>query len=295
MSVLREDWRSIAARIEGIESAILNFAKVDAFLMVGRDPFGIDRDRYLVRNDIILESLKECKQTIQEFQNLYLKQLSKTALKSIERFQTAANKALSPGSVTGLDQLQIITAFSVLKTELQFHLADNEYITKKLTERAFCHLRRSIVADKALREKWQSAYEDGETACEKLGAAHLLSHGIWSFKVNTSEEKTDLVLGQPIDENEVRMTSDALILTEWKKAKADLTEPGVSALIRGAINQTKIYAGSVLSGFEIGTVRYIPIVSKHRVTVADQEEGGILYRVINIPVAPEKPSLASSS
>ena len=53
----------------------------------------------------------------------------------------------------------------------------------RITERAFAHLQRSIIADDEIRKKWLSAFSDGETKCEKLGSVHLLSHGVWDLKL----------------------------------------------------------------------------------------------------------------
>ena len=54
------------------------------------------------------------------------------------------------------------------------------------SERAFLHLRRLLAVDRDVRAKWKAAYEgkQGEVACEALGAVHLLSHGIYAFKVD---------------------------------------------------------------------------------------------------------------
>ena len=52
---------------------------------------------------------------------------------------------------------------------------------------------------------------------QEFGGAHLLLHGIWAFKVHTPEERTDLVLQEPIrDYDEVERAAEALVLTEWK-------------------------------------------------------------------------------
>jgi hypothetical protein len=95
--------------------------------------------------------------------------------------------------------LVMLTAF---ESEMSFILSDNQAEIRTRAERAFEHLQRSIVADPATRERWKVAFAEGETACEKLGAAHLLSHGIWAFKTNAEGGRTDLVYQEPIEQPE---------------------------------------------------------------------------------------------
>ena len=86
--------------------------------------------------------------------------------------------------------------------------------------------------------------EKGETHCEMLGAAHLLSHGIWGFKASAKGERTDLILGEPLtDLSEVESTAEALVLTEWKVVRKsnELQDKAEEAL-----EQAKRYACGVL-------------------------------------------------
>lgn len=57
-------------------------------------------------------------------------------------------------------------------------LADTQERLRNVSDRAIAHLQRSIAVDEALREKWKTAFDHHETACEKLGAVHLLLHSI---------------------------------------------------------------------------------------------------------------------
>jgi hypothetical protein len=71
-------------------------------------------------------------------------------------------------------------------------------------------MRLAGIADSSIRQKWRNAFDEGEVACEKLGGVHLLLHGIWAFKVHTPEERTDLVLQEPIRNlTEVGQTAEA--------------------------------------------------------------------------------------
>lgn len=49
-------------------------------------------------------------------------------------------------------------ALASIRSALDFHLADFSLFARRLSERAFSHLRRSIVVDEEVRLKWQRAY-----------------------------------------------------------------------------------------------------------------------------------------
>jgi len=106
-------------------------------------------------------------------------------------------------------------------TEMSFLLSDVQQHLRSRSERAFAHLQRVIVVDQQFREKWKSALREGEVACEKLGAVHLLLHGIWAFKVDAAGERTHLVFQDPAgDLLAEQHYADALVLTEWKTLAA---------------------------------------------------------------------------
>jgi hypothetical protein len=92
----------------------------------------------------------------------------------------------------------------------------------------FQHLQRLIVVDDEARRKWQAAFAKGEVECEKLGAVHLLGHGIWAFKIDARGGRTDLVYQEPagglIKEQQY---AEGFVLTGWKIAKR-LTENELS-------------------------------------------------------------------
>jgi hypothetical protein len=157
------------------------------------------------------------------------------------------------------------------------------------SERAFAHLQRLIVVDSTFREKWKAAFEDGEVACEKLGAVHLLLHGIWAFKVDAGGARTDLVFQEPAGSlaNEQRYV-DGFVLTEWKK-----TNLGEDAMLRfeQARSQARRYAQGALAGTELTAYRYAVLVSRQQVSIPeDVREGEVVYRHINVAVDPRPPS-----
>ena len=134
-------------------------------------------------------------------------------------------------------------------------------VIRSRSEFAFAHLQRSIVVDEAFRKKWQDAFAAGETVCEGLGAVHLLSHGIWAFKVNAAGERTDLVYAEPLADFATRHRyADGLVLTEWKKAA---TAKEAARKFEEAWDQARRYAQGVLAGNELTSHRYA-VVSVRR-------------------------------
>ncbi|MGH9886847.1 MAG: hypothetical protein ACREBE_15055, partial [bacterium] len=173
---------------------------------------------------------------------------------------------------------------------------------RKHTERAFEHLQRSIVVDEAYQKRWRCAFDDGETKCERLGAVHLLLHGIWAFKAYSPGERTDLVAQEshaitmtkermdlvtrgPLSIDRRVESADALVLTEWKVAK---TRDEVAGKAAEGRKQAAIYSGSSLAACELASVRYVVVVTAHREDMLpDVSEGPIVYRFINLAVAPD--------
>jgi hypothetical protein len=182
-----------------------------------------------------------------------------------------------------------LTALRSLQSDVEYLLADTNVIARNPTNRAFLHLQRLIVADGGIRITWQKAYEDGETACERLGANHLLLHGIWAFKTDAAGERTDLVLGGKLQLTpEIESAADSLVLTEWKlvHSYADLERKSVEAL-----KQARLYGTGSLAGFELAARRYLVMVSKNRLEMPpDRAESNLVYEYRNIAVEPSRPS-----
>ena len=133
----------------------------------------------------------------------------------------------------------------------------------------------------------------GESACDKLGAAHLLLHGIWAFKASAEGERTDLVLGGKLSVDDgVRGSADALVLTEWKMIR-DAKE--LSSKAEQGLQQAKRYSSGILAGFELSSRRFIMLVSKEFVTLpSPTEDKQVIYEYINVAVNPSTPSAAKA-
>jgi hypothetical protein len=182
-----------------------------------------------------------------------------------------------------------LVALGAFETELSYLLADAQQAIRSRSELAFAHLQRSIVVDEVFREKWQAAFATGETACEALGAVHLLSHGIWAFKVSAKGERTDLVYQEPIiDFAREPSYADGLVLREWKKVNAS---GEAESKFEEARNEAHRYGQGVLAGNELTSYRYGIVVSEEHVQVPDDiTRDGVIYRHINIAVKPKPPS-----
>jgi hypothetical protein len=128
--------------------------------------------------------------------------------------------------------------------------------------------------------------------CEKLGASHLLFHGIFAFKITGAGARTDLVFGEPIEAGDAERTADTLVLTEWKIVPSVAKASDVATAAR---KQAELYQSGVLGGVELHDYRYIVLVSETRLpSIADLLVGGVTYRHVNIAVKPEVPSKAKA-
>jgi hypothetical protein len=178
---------------------------------------------------------------------------------------------------------------AAFESEVTFLLSGNQESIRARSERAFTHLRRSIVVDPDVRAKWQAAFATGEVACEKLGSVHLLLHGIWAFKVDAIGARTDLLLEESAD-NLVSPDrySDGLVLTEWKSVHED--QKSIAAY-EAARSQARKYKEGPLAATELRGYRYAIVVSDHQVPVPpDVLQGEVVYRHVNIAVNPRVPS-----
>lgn len=211
--------------------------------------------------------------------------------KTLAQWEPYEDSRRKPG---GFDALQFyVTLLTSFRAEFEFHLADTEAAPKSLVERAFLHLQRSIVADPDVATRWRGVFEKGETACEKLGSVHLLLHGIWAFKASAEGERTDLVLGGPLQlTTHAESAVEALVLTEWKRVNSPSEGRQKAAQ---ALAQAERYSAGILGGFELATQRYLVLVSAQELAVPDDlQRGDILYRHINICVTPTVPSRAAA-
>lgn len=202
----------------------------------------------------------------------------------IQYFRTTFERAAGWTGIQGT-----LTALASFRAEFDFLLADSEVVARSLVDRAFINLQRSLVVDPGLRRRWQDAFGAGEPACERLGAVHLLGHGVWAFKVTGEGERTDLVMGTSLtDMAAVARAAETLVLTEWKVVRDSRQ---ARAAFDQACVQAQRYAGGVLGSLELASRRYMVLVSTDSLDLPPaREEGSATYEPVNIAIDPSTPS-----
>lgn len=276
----RDEWVAIAARIDGVLGAGQFYVR--AMTINSQDPYKV-HSRVLIPEAIaIIEELKL-------FRGKFQKVVCVRATESLDRFLSRVGPKEDQRPLTGTDGcFYYLTSLASIRSELQYHFSDFQSIAHKKTEKAFCHLKQTIVADNAVADSWRNAFDQGETYCENLGAAHLLLHGIWGFKVSAPGARTDLIFN---DSQDIENIADVLVLTEWKKVT---DKQNAEIIAAGARNQCKHYSDGLLTGITLSQYRYIVLVSRdHLPRFDDVVEDTVSYRHINIPVRPSTPARAS--
>jgi hypothetical protein len=171
-----EQWRALAGRIEGL-------IRAGEFLSSAMRTHSADE--FSVVRKSLKPELKSVTVELKVFSEGYGHELPPKGLEAIQRY-IAGNwyEAMGKSGSSGASfELQVLAPLAAFRSECPEYLVrDTEIEGRNLTELAFEHLRRQIVVD-GVRQKWQKAFGRHETACERLGAVHLLSHGIWAFKV----------------------------------------------------------------------------------------------------------------
>jgi hypothetical protein len=277
---LREDWEGLAGRIDGLQDAARLY--FESLPSVGLDQYGSSSYHLIPAARAVLSDLGAFSESYQHILPSHAKEV-------IDKFLQVTSDLNSP-TVTGIPGVQgLMLALSVFRTEFDRLIRDAPTRAKSLIIRAFSHLQRLIVANKSERQIWESAFKEGEPSCEKLGATHLLMHGIWAFKASAAGERTDLVLGNRFYITpEIEASAEALVLTEWKRAPSKNL---VTGKIDEALVQMRRYSESILAGFELANDRYIILVSKDFLEgLSNILEGNVTYHCVNIAVSPSVPS-----
>jgi hypothetical protein len=277
-----DQWKALSARIHGLVQASTLYAQ---FLRVNSsDSYGSDKRLREQSRDVLTEILS--------IGEVFRETLPLAASKAIDRFAATNSGLIADVSAlrdAAKQQLwTFLVSLAAFETEFSFLLSDAQEYVHTRSELAFHHLQRSIVADDDFRSKWQHAFQAGEVACEKLGAVHLLLHGIWAFKVDATGARTDLVFQEPVDTQGLQTYATGLVLTEWKKAAiaGEADQRYIEARL-----QAKRYSQGPLLGTELTRYRYVVVVSEHQIGVRpDLKDDDVVYRHINIAVRPLAPS-----
>ena len=281
-----EDWQALSARIEGLLDAGTFF--YNALQHSSSDDQG-------VRKRILLKNAEKIISDLNSFLERYQSVLPTEAIESLNTFLRSPdieglNFNPDPGQVRGFVQFAL-TSLAAFRSEFSYLIADTQAMARRITELAFVHLQRSITVDDEIRNKWRMAYTKGEPKCERLGALHLLWHGIWAFKAHADKGRTDLILNEPIlDTLTIERSAVALVLTEWKIVRKNNE---LEAKVREAFEQAKLYSSGILGGIELRNYRFLVMVTeKYMEMPEDFVDDSITYRHINVAVNPDVPSRA---
>jgi hypothetical protein len=271
-------WRNISARIKGLNEA----AKLNALIHPNATSTGSTR--------FLQEQAREVFSELNEFHNRFKDILPIATRTVLERadglvFKPEPSAPVQYNRGTAANDLIHLQA---IESAVTFSLADTDNRVFSTTELALQHLQRSLVVEESLRSRWDVAFERGETYLEQLGAVHLLSHGIFAFKVNAAGARTDLVMPDK-DPAEASMYATGLVLTEWKKADG---EKDAAEKFEEARTQARLYASGPLASVELRGTRYAIVVTKNTIThPKDLELDGIRYRHVNIVISQSVPSI----
>ena len=279
-----ERWNSIAARIDGLLSAV-NFI---AQTLQSHTSFAPGTQTAL---------RSEADALAIELRRLYTDEG--------ENMPEAAAEALgelvaNPVTLTvqgGFEStaLQSLSQLFVFRSRYSYLVRDSEAEARNTTELAFEHLNRLIAVNRDVRDIWKTAFNDGEVACEKLGSVHLLSHGVWAFKVQGGGAATDLVYNEPLVPSNatLRRSSKAIVLTEWKRVSS---QKEIARGAEQARTQANDYSSGILGDLELKRTRYVVLVGERKQQAPDDVVcGGVTYRHIWVTVDPETPSVSARS
>lgn len=279
----RDEWFQIEARVASLREAAGFLAS--ALKVQSEDPYGSMKK-------FLLPEAKSLFDSIQDFRGRYAQILPESAANALEDF-SQHDALFTPGQSDPLGHLKIVVAaLTAICGRVGYLIHESTEEIRSTVERAFVHLQYSLIADSDLRARWIAAFEKDEPACEALGAVHLLAHGIWAFKVHGPGQRTDLVLQEPLTESATVARAHApFVLTEWKRV---LTPGDAHAKRNEALRQATIYGREVLAALELGSTRYLALVSSDRLHDFDDEtQDGVQYRTINIAVSAATPSKAA--
>lgn len=277
-----EDWQSLAARIEGLRTAVEFLALT---MQVKRE------DPVKIIDESIAPEFKTIIAYVQQIGKTYRDEIPPAALQALNRFVGGSWGQQVDNRNHGNTRIQPVSALVAFRSEFEYLIRDVEIAKRNLVELAFEHLRRQLVVDEEILKKWQDAFRDHETHCERLGAVHLLSYGIWAFKISTTGAATDLVFPEPIDRFRAisRRIARAHVLTEWKRVRS------IGNLVKDAKiarEQTQIYTAGVLGDLELKNTRYIVLVIDFNEpgSIDDVTAGAVVYKHIILSVKPAAPA-----
>jgi hypothetical protein len=278
-----EHWDAIVARVKSLQQAGELYARFQSYHQ--EDSYGAGR--YLVQQCSLAVD------TLAEFRRTFAVTLPAPAIASLDHFlDSRLAAATKDGSADHRAARGALVALVGVEAEVSFILAGRQEQIRIRSERALLLLQRLLAVDDEVREKWVVAHRKGELACERLGSIQLLSQGIYAFKVDAAGARTDLVFHEPPNDSLLMRGVEGIVLTEWKIASAS----NAAAQFAAAKSQADLYKQGALAGAELAGYRYLIAVSLNELPSLPADEvtvEGIIYRHVNIVVAPAVPSKAA--
>lgn len=276
-----DEWVALSARVD---------AAVEVFRMISMAP----AFKSIADNEVLTPECQKLYVLLADFHRRFETQLPPGATAALKEFFTTQEDNFNVNPTNRYPGVFLCTVLGSLRAQVDYFLADKQVRARRAVERAFTHLQRSLMADEEMQRKWHKAFgmPRAEEACEKLGAVHLLLHGIWAFKADAAGGKTDLILGGNVKEEDAVRAADAMALTEWKMVRKG-EDPAKKAT--EAFHQAEQYTHGALAGFELSTYRYLVLVSEDVLPALPPTPAaeGRIYEVRNIAVAPSTPSVVA--
>ena len=280
-----DSWFALSGFIKGLQEAGELYSRFMGYHQ--EDSYGAGR--YLREQCAIAVG------ALETFRNDFAKSLPKEATERINSFLKSklADAAKDP-STDHRGARGALVGLAAIEAEVTFILYGRQEHIRARSERALLLLQRTLAVDEGVRDKWKTAYGNGEVACERLGSLVLLSQGIYAFKVDAIGARTDLVFSEPPDESLLFRSVEGLVLTEWKVADAKVS----SARFEEARKQADLYKQGPLAGIELNRYRYLIVVSLKALPQGGIPDDyvsptGITYRHVNIVIEPDVPSKAA--
>jgi hypothetical protein len=278
-----EHWEALADQIKSLQRAGELYSRFQSYQK--EDSYGAGQ--------YLREQCGAIVQSIEQFRKDFDGSLPAEAATRIDYFLgTTLAAAAKDNSTSQRGARGALVGLAGFEAEITFILSGRQEQIRARSERALLHLQRTLAVDEEVANKWKKALDRNETACERLGSIHLLSHGIFAFKVDALGARTDLVFNEPPEDSLLARGVEGLVLTEWKVAK---DRPSAVKAFRAARTQAELYKQGPLAGTELTHYRYLIAVSlkglpSNSVPPNETTASGITYRHINIVVQPDLPS-----
>jgi hypothetical protein len=169
MAMWIDDWQPINARIKALvdTTGLLLSTKVsDQFTPEDylRDKGGEAVPSSYIRfaAEVLLENVRDTCKSIRSFVQSHASELPAGPRSCLEAFERTLDRLGEPNAhLAGITAA--IVSIATFRSQFEYLIADTEAVTKSLAVRAIIHLQSIIVVDEIMRQRWQHAFDDGET------------------------------------------------------------------------------------------------------------------------------------